>query len=133
MSFPTSYPISFRNWWTEQSIYKAYQKNLISNALFEALTETAFQGWTARGDMVPEPSKISFEKVRDIISKKLGIQEDRIELQSNFFGTLHADSLDAVELIMAFEDAYDIEIRDEEACTIKTVDDAMKLLEKKVN
>lgn len=130
MPWPTAYPESFRNWWMLQESYKI---RLFSNDLFEALTKIAFEAWTARGDLVSDDnSKVSFEKVRDIISKKLGIREDRIELQSEFFGTLRADSLDAVELIMAFEDAFEIEINDEEASKVKTVADAMELLEKKV-
>jgi acyl carrier protein len=117
----------------KQNSYKAYQTSEISEPLFETLTQTAFQGWSARGEYIPEPSKVSFEKVCDIVSKKLGIRENLIELKSNFVDTFSADSLDLVELIMAFEDAFEIEIKDEEAEKIKTVEDAINLLHRLVD
>lgn len=62
-----------------------------------------------------------FEKVRDIIADELGIDPSTIQKDSNIIDDLEADSLDAVELIMAFEEAFDIEIDDESANDLVTV------------
>ncbi len=62
-----------------------------------------------------------FEKVRDIIADELGIDPSTIQKDSNIIDDLDADSLDAVELIMAFEEAFDIEIDDEAANGLVTV------------
>ena len=132
MAWPVSYPISFRNWWINQGTFKAYNNNTISNDLFEAMTKIAFSGWTARADYTADASKIMFDVVRELISKKLGVDENRITRESTF-ADLGADSLDEIELIMAFEDFYDTEIVDEKAATIKTVADGIKILEELVN
>jgi acyl carrier protein len=71
-------------------------------------------------------------KVKQIIAEKLGVSEDKINPQASFVDDLGADSLDQVELIMAFEDAFDVEIPDEDAEKLKTVNDAMKYLSDKV-
>lgn len=62
-----------------------------------------------------------FEKVRDIIADELGIDPNTIKKDSNIIDDLDADSLDAVELIMAFEEAFDIEIDDDAADGLVTV------------
>lgn len=62
-----------------------------------------------------------FEKVRDIIADELGIDPATIQKDSNIIDDLEADSLDAVELIMAFEEAFDIEIDDDAANDLVTV------------
>ena len=72
-----------------------------------------------------------FEKVREIVAEQLGISEDEIKLETNFVDDLGADSLDTVELIMAFEEEFDIEIPDEDAQKIKTVKDIMDYIESK--
>lgn len=56
-----------------------------------------------------------FEKVRKIIAEQLGIEEDEITMESSFIDDLGADSLDIVELIMALEEEFDLEIPDSEA------------------
>lgn len=56
-----------------------------------------------------------FETVRGIIASQLNIDEERIELDTNLMKDLEADSIDAVEIIMAIEEEYDLEISDEEA------------------
>ena len=56
-----------------------------------------------------------FETVRGIIASQLNIDEERIELDTNLMKDLEADSIDAVEIIMAIEEEYDLEIPDEEA------------------
>ncbi len=64
-------------------------------------------------------------KVRAIIAEQLGISEDQVRSESSFIEDLGADSLDIVELVMALEEEFEIEIPDEEAENIKTVQDAL--------
>ncbi|MBN1129576.1 MAG: acyl carrier protein [Chitinispirillaceae bacterium] len=71
-------------------------------------------------------------KVKQIIAEKLGVSEDKITPQAAFVEDLGADSLDQVELIMAFEDGFDIEIPDEDAEKLRTVKDALDYLQKKL-
>ncbi|HEX2957526.1 MAG TPA: acyl carrier protein [Chitinispirillaceae bacterium] len=71
-------------------------------------------------------------KVKQIIAEKLGVSEDKVNPQASFVDDLGADSLDQVELIMAFEDAFDVEIPDEDAEKFKTVKDAFDYLADKV-
>ena len=71
-------------------------------------------------------------KVKQIIAEKLGVSEDKVNPQASFVDDLGADSLDQVELIMAFEDAFDVEIPDEDAEKLKTVKDATEYLSSKV-
>ena len=71
-------------------------------------------------------------KVKQIIAEKLGVSEDKITPQAAFVEDLGADSLDQVELIMAFEDAFDIEIPDEDAEKMRSVKDALDYLQKKL-
>ncbi len=68
------------------------------------------------------------EKTIQVISDKLGVSRPNIEFESKFVETLGADSLDIVEIIMALEDEFDIEIPDEEAQTIMTVKDVIDLI-----
>lgn len=70
-----------------------------------------------------------FEKVRDIIVDTLGCDAEEVTPEADLFETLGADSLDAVELNMAFEDAFGYSIPDEELSKIKTVADIVSLLE----
>ena len=71
-----------------------------------------------------------FEKVQAIIAKELGIEKESITLESRLAEDLGADSLDAVELIMALEDEFGIEVDDEAATKIKKVSDIVEYLEK---
>ena len=71
------------------------------------------------------------EKVKKIIVDQLGVEEDKINEDSSFIDDLGADSLDIVELIMAFEEEFDIEISDEDAEKIKVVGDVIRYLEEK--
>ncbi|MDP4180053.1 MAG: acyl carrier protein [Bacillota bacterium] len=66
-----------------------------------------------------------FEKVKKIIVEQLGVEEEDIAMESSFIDDLGADSLDIVELIMALEEEFDIEIPDSEAEKIATVGDAV--------
>lgn len=69
-----------------------------------------------------------FAKVKDIIIEQLGADEDQITMEASFRDDLEADSLDLVELIMAFEEEFGGEISDEEAQTITTVGEAVNYL-----
>jgi acyl carrier protein len=78
-------------------------------------------------------SQETFEKVKSIVAEQLSIKEvETIKAESDFANDLQADSLDTVELVMALEEAFDIEIPDEAAEQIKTVQDAVDYIEKKV-
>ena len=68
-------------------------------------------------------------KVKKIVADHLGIEEAKVTDESSFIDDLGADSLDTVELVMAFEEAFDVEIPDEKAETILTVGDAISHLE----
>jgi acyl carrier protein len=71
------------------------------------------------------------ERVKKIIVDQLGVEEDKVKEDSSFIDDLGADSLDIVELIMAFEEEFDIEIADEDAEKIKVVGDVIRYLEDK--
>ncbi|MBQ3426110.1 MAG: acyl carrier protein [Clostridia bacterium] len=66
-----------------------------------------------------------FERVKEVIVDKIGVDESAVTLQASFVDDLGADSLDIVELIMGLEAEFDIEIPDEEAESIRTVSDAV--------
>ena len=65
------------------------------------------------------------EKVKQIIVEQLGVDEGEVTANASFVDDLGADSLDTVELVMAFEEAFEIEIPDEDAEKIRTVKDAV--------
>jgi acyl carrier protein len=70
------------------------------------------------------------EKVKQIIVEQLGVDEGEVTPNASFVDDLGADSLDTVELVMAFEEAFDIEIPDEDAEKIRTVKDAIDYVDK---
>ena len=70
------------------------------------------------------------EKVKQIIVEQLGVDEGEVTHSASFVDALGADSLDTVELVMAFEEAFDIEIPDEDAEKIRTVNDAVDYIGK---
>ncbi|HMK55648.1 MAG TPA: acyl carrier protein [Dissulfurispiraceae bacterium] len=72
------------------------------------------------------------EKVKEIISKQLGVDKSEVTPEASFVEDLGADSLDTVELVMAFEEAFNIEIPDEDAEKIAKVKDAIEYITKKV-
>jgi len=72
-------------------------------------------------------------KLKTIIVDQLGVEEAKITDQASFVNDLGADSLDIVELVMAMEEEFDIEISDEDAEKIKTVGDAKKYIETHMN
>lgn len=75
----------------------------------------------------------TFEQVKKIVKEQLGVEEDEIQMSSTFVDDLGADSLDIVELIMAFEEEFNIEIPDEKAEKIKTVEDVVKYIDGETN
>jgi len=72
-----------------------------------------------------------FDKVREIIANELSIDADEITMDSRLVDDLHADSLDVVELIMDFEDEFNMEIPDEELPKVRTVGDIVNYIENK--
>ena len=70
-------------------------------------------------------------KVKEIIAKQLGVDLDKIAAESSFVDDLGADSLDTVELVMGFEEAFNVEIPDEDAEKILKVQDAVTYIEAK--
>ena len=70
------------------------------------------------------------EKVKQIIVEQLGVDEGEVTGNASFVDDLGADSLDIVELVMAFEESFDIEIPDDDAEKIRTVKDAIDYIEK---
>lgn len=70
-----------------------------------------------------------FEKVKSIIVDQLDVDEDKVTLNSNIQDDLGADSLDIVDLVMSFEDEFDLEIPDDQVENIKTVGDVVKYIE----
>ena len=71
------------------------------------------------------------QKVKQIIVEQLGVDESQVDNNASFVDDLGADSLDIVELVMAFEEAFELEIPDEDAEKIATVKDAVDYIEAK--
>ncbi len=69
------------------------------------------------------------EKVRDITVEQLGVGEDQVTLEAKFIDDLGADSLDVVELVMAFEEEFGVEVPDEEAEKLQAVSDVVSYIE----
>ncbi|RMD86735.1 MAG: acyl carrier protein [Calditrichaeota bacterium] len=72
------------------------------------------------------------DKVKEIIVEQLGVEPNEVTPEASFIDDLGADSLDTVELVMAFEEEFDIEIPDEDAEKLTTVGEAIQYLEKKL-
>ena len=85
--------------------------------------------WVALKDEVGAMSDIG-ERVKKIVVEHLGVEPDKVTDNASFIDDLGADSLDTVELVMAFEEEFGCEIPDDAAETILTVGDAIKFLEK---
>jgi len=75
----------------------------------------------------------ALEKVTEIIVEQLGVKPEEVTPEASFVDDLGADSLDTVELVMAFEEEFGVEIPDEDAEKIQTVGDAVKYIDEKAN
>jgi acyl carrier protein len=71
------------------------------------------------------------ERVKEIIVEQLGVSEDEVVPEASFIDDLGADSLDIVELVMAMEEEFDLEIPDEDAEKIQTIQDAINYIKQK--
>ncbi len=78
-----------------------------------------------------EAIKMIFEKVKNIIVDQLDVDEEKVTMNANIQDDLGADSLDIVDLVMSFEDEFDLEIPDDQVENIKTVGDVVKFIEEK--
>ena len=74
-----------------------------------------------------------FEKVKAIIIEQLDVEEDKVTMDAVIQDDLGADSLDIVDLVMAFEEEFDVEIPDDQVENVKTVGDIVKYIEDKVD
>ena len=72
------------------------------------------------------------EKAREIISKQLGVDQNEIKLEASFTDDLGADSLDIVELVMAFEETFQVEIPDDDAEKLAKVKDVIEYISGKI-
>lgn len=71
----------------------------------------------------------TLERVQNIVSDRLGVDTDKVVPEAEFIGDLDADSLDLVEVIMAMEQEFDVEIKDEDAEKIRSVGDAVSYID----
>ena len=74
-----------------------------------------------------------FDKVKSIIVEQLDVEEDKVTMDADIQNELGADSLDIVDLVMSFEEEFDIEIPDDQVENIKTVGDIVKYIEDKAD
>ena len=75
----------------------------------------------------------NYEKMKEIIVHKLGVDENKITKEAKFVDDLGADSLDTVEIIMDFEEEFDVEIPDEDAEQLTTIQSALDYINNKLN
>ena len=75
---------------------------------------------------------MSFEKIKSIIVEQLSVEESAITMETSLMKDLEADSLDAVEIMMAIEDEFDVEIPDEDAEKFQSVGDIVRYVDEKV-
>ena len=104
-------------------------KNLRNNALMLTLGHTILKNNLV--NFITMSQEEIFQKVQSIVSEQLSVDSAEVKSEANFQNDLGADSLDTVELVMALEEAFDIEIPDEAAEGIATVGDAVKFIEEK--
>ena len=74
----------------------------------------------------------TLERLQSIVSERLGVDSDQVVESAEFIGDLNADSLDLVEVIMAMEQEFDLEIKDEDAENIRSVGDAVKYIDEHI-
>ena len=83
------------------------------------------------GDQTQAKTDEVEEKVINIVCEQMGVSREKVTMATSFVNDLGADSLDTVELVMEFEDAFDLSIPDEDAEKIQTVGDAVKYVREK--
>jgi acyl carrier protein len=74
-------------------------------------------------------AETTLDKIQEIVSEQLGVEQSKVVPSASFTAELGADSLDVVELVMAFEEAFEIEIDDDSAGKIQTVQDAIDYID----
>lgn len=74
---------------------------------------------------------MTFDKIKAIIAEQLGVDEEEVTMETNLMKDLEADSLDAVEIIMAIEDEFDLEVPDDDAEKFQVVSDIVNYVEAK--
>jgi acyl carrier protein len=74
-----------------------------------------------------------FEKVKEVVVEQLGCDEEKVTMKASFVDDLGADSLDVVELIMCFEETFEVEIADEDAEKMSTIEDAVNYIAEKLD
>lgn len=85
-------------------------------------------------DGAPEPEELPVdERVRELICEQLSVSPDEVTSEATFVGDLSADSLDMVELMMALEEQFGIDISEDQAERIQTVGDAVAFIEQRIN
>ena len=84
------------------------------------------------GELINMSSEEVFEKVKGIIVEQLGVTEETVSMEASFIDDLGADSLDIVELVMALEEEFDIEIPDADAEKVVTVGDVVDYIKENV-
>ena len=124
------------------AIVVMYQRVMLINRLGPVKVTGALTDPTVRPDIEgylkgkvqeklnEEKGKIE-EKVKDIIVEQLGVNPEQVTPQASFIEDLGADSLDIVELVMAFEEEFSVEVPDEDAEKLQTVGDVVKYIEEK--
>lgn len=75
---------------------------------------------------------MAFEKIKEIIVEQLGVDESAVTMETHLMKDLEADSLDAVEIIMAIEDEFEIEVPDEDAEKFQSIGDIVKFVEETI-
>jgi acyl carrier protein len=109
---------------------KKFFKSVLPTAFLNAKsTNPQFEKSANRISLMSEKS--IEEKIKDIIVEQLGVNPEQVTPSASFIGDLGADSLDTVELVMAFEEEFGVEVPDEDAEKLQTVSDVVKYIEDK--
>ena len=110
---------------SKSDAWKSYALNKRSRAA------SSPQVSAAAAEEISPSQRVIFEHVKPILMEQLGVDADEVQMNSNIVDDLGADSLDIVELVMAFEEEFNIEIPDEQAEKIKTVGDVVNYISRR--
>jgi acyl carrier protein len=114
-----------------KSLSKIFSRPLLTRHEIVVVTRSAgAYPWVDRNNQGRSYMSDIAERVKKIVVEHLGVDGDKVKTEASFIDDLGADSLDTVELVMAFEEEFGIEIPDDAAETIQTVGDAVKFIEK---